>query len=218
MSVLTVPRTIAGLQYKALRYPSQLLETRVVAAYLPDESGVRLAFERVLGTLDATAGSLFADEALQHRGEALRRRALKVEKVVALEEKAAARRTEAEQKLAQEKQAAEQEKARVQQQHEAEAARLKAERDAEKQAIARKAAERQKADETAIRSQTEAILSAERDRIDAQEAKIEARVATSTAQPKQQLQQASKTAKAAKQKAQDAETLSALAKAEKSSR
>ena len=57
MNVLTVPRAVVKLEYKALRYPSHLLDTKVIAALLPIESGVRLAYERLLGGLDSAAGS-----------------------------------------------------------------------------------------------------------------------------------------------------------------
>ena len=215
---MTVLTAVASLPYKAVRYPYQLVESRLVTAYLPEESSIRLAYERMLGSLDSTAGALFHDEGLKRRGQELRYRTEKVKKVVALEEKAAERRAEAAAKLEREKDAAAKDKARIQQEHEAEAARLKAEREAEKQAIARKAAERQRADEDQILDKTEAILAAERDRLDAEEARVEARVEVATQQPKKQLEKARKTAKSAKAKEHDAEVLSAMADEEKASR
>ncbi len=172
---MTVLTTVATLQYKAWRLPSQLVETRLVAPYLPRTSGVRIAYERVLGTLDSTAGALLGDEDLQRRGDVLRQRVEKAERVAAIQHEAAERRA-AGQELEQRKQQAEaEEKARVQQEHEAEAARHRA----EAELLARKAAERQRAEEGHERDASEAILAAERDRLDAEEAKIQARVAVS---------------------------------------
>jgi hypothetical protein len=142
MSALT---TVATLQYKAWRYPAQLVETRLVSTYLPRTSSARLAFERVLGTLDSTAGSLLGDETLQQRGDVLLQRV---------------------------------EKQSIQREHEAEADRLKAERDAEAAAVARKAEQRQRGDGSRPREASEVILAAERDRLDAREARVEARVVT----------------------------------------
>lgn len=170
---MTVLTTVATLQYKAWRLPSQLVETRLVAPYLPRTSGVRIAYERVLGTLDSTAGALLGDEGLQQRGDVLRQRVEKAERVAAIQQEAAERR-ETEQQLAQEKQQAEaEEKARTQREHEEEAARHRV----EAELVARKAAERQRAEDGRVRDASEAILAAERDRLDAEEAKVKARVA-----------------------------------------
>ena len=74
MNLLTVPRTVIRWEYQLLRYPTHLLETKVVAARLPEDSAVRLAFERILGTLDLNAGVLLADPALTAQGRTLARR------------------------------------------------------------------------------------------------------------------------------------------------
>jgi hypothetical protein len=218
MDALTVPRTLAGLQYKALRYPSQLIEQQLVAARLPETSGVRLAFERALGTVDSLAGRLLRDDVLAHRGRALRRHAEVVEKAVSLEQKAAQRKAEADAALRKQTQQAEEQKARVQAEHEQEAARLKAERDAEQAAIERKAAARKRADASAITSKTEALLAAERDQLDAQESKIEARVETAAAAPKAKLRKAADKVQGAADKKVEADALAMLAQREKASR
>lgn len=215
MSVLTLPRTVVGLEYKAIRYPAQLLETKVVAVRLAEDNPVRLGYERFLGTLDTTAGKLLADEALSDRGRVLTRRVEVLGKAIALETKAAERKAQADAELRATNEQAAQEKARIQREHEQTAARLKAERDAEAQAVERKAEARKRADDKAIVDSSQAIIAAERDRLDAQKAKIEARVATQTAAPKAELKTAGKNAQAAAEKRADAERLEALREAEK---
>lgn len=214
MSLMTVPRTILGLEYKAVRYPAQLVETKLVAPRFAEDSPVRLSFERFLGTLDTTAGKLLADEALSDRGRVLTRRVEVLNKAVALEAKAAERKAEADAELKAKNQKAAEEKARIQTEHEQAAARLKAEREAEAQAVTRKAEARKRADEKAIVDSSQALIAAERDRLDAQKAKIEARVQTQTAEPKAQLKAASKGAQVAAERREDADRLKALRETE----
>ena len=95
MDLLTVPRTLAGVEYKLLRYPSQVFATKVVAARLPAESGLRLAYERLLGNLDLRIGALLADQGLTDRGRVLTRRAEGEEQSVTLATKAVQRRNRA---------------------------------------------------------------------------------------------------------------------------
>lgn len=218
MNVLTVPRTVAAYEYKALRFPAQLLETRLIAAKFPEESTVRLAFERLLGTLDSTAGALFADEALKTRGRALSRRAEIVEKAVELEAKAQQRKQEADATLHAEREQAAADKRRVQQEHDRKAKQIKAEREAAQAAVSQKAKAREKAEDTAIAAKTEATVAAERDRLDAQAASIEARVDVPTAAPKAQLDKAVKDTAAAQKTKGDADRLAQLADAEKQAR
>lgn len=207
MNALTLPRTLVGLEYRAVRYPAQLLETKVVALRLPDDHPFRLGYERILGNLDLTAGKLLADPALTNRGRALTRRVDVLTTAIALEEKANERRSAADAELRAEQQRAQQEKDQIQAEHEREAARLKAEREAEAVALERKAAARQRADDKAIVDSTQAIIAAERDRLDAEKARIEARVAIQTAAPKAQLSAANKSVQAAAKLRADADQL-----------
>lgn len=218
MKVLTVPRSAVALEYKALRFPAQLVETKLIAPYLPAESGVRLAFERFLGALDSTAGSLLGDQALADRGRALSRRADVIEKAAVLEDKARARKDEADAQLSKENKEAEAEKARIQQEHERKAAQLKLEREAARKAVEQKADAREKAEAAAITSKAQATIAAERDRLDEQEAKIAARVEARTAAPKAQLKKAVTDTQTAQQKKADADRLAQLAETERSSR
>lgn len=215
MNVMTLPRTVIGLEYKAVRYPAQLLETKVFAARLAEDNPLRLGFERFLGTLDSTAGKLLADEALSDRGRVLTRRVDVLGKAVALETKAAERKAEADAELRAQNERAAQEKARIQSEHEQQAARLKAEREAEAKALEQRAAARKRADTKAIVDSSQAIIAAERDRLDAEEAKISARVETQTAAPKAQLKAAAKGAQAAAERRADADRLKALRESEK---
>ena len=74
MNALTIPRAVAGAEYTVIRLPLSVLETHVMERYLPEESPVRLGFERALGTLDATIGRVLSDPELNRRGAALARR------------------------------------------------------------------------------------------------------------------------------------------------
>lgn len=210
MNVLTIPRTLAGLEYKAVRYPAQLVETKIIAARLADDHPVRLSYERFLGTLDSTFGKLLADEALADRGRVLTRRADVLVKAAVLEEKAEQRRAEADAELAARNKKAEQERADIEAEHQREAARLKAERDAEAKALEQKAEARKRADSKTIVESSQAILAAERDRLDAEKAKIEARVKTQTAAPKAQLKAAVNSAEVAQERRADADQLESL--------
>jgi hypothetical protein len=215
MNVLTIPRTIVGLEYKAVRYPAQLIETKVVAARLEEDHPVRLGYERFLGTLDTTAGKLLDDKTLADRGRVLTRRVDVLGKAVALEAKAAERKAEADAEFRAKNEQAAQEKAAIRTEHEQTAARLKAEREAEAKSIERKAQARKRADDKAIVDSTQAIIAAERDRLDEQKAQIEARVQTQTAAPKAQLKDAAKNVQAASARRSDAERLESLREAEK---
>jgi Carbohydrate-binding module 48 (Isoamylase N-terminal domain) len=74
MSLITIPRRVAKLEYSAVRLPFALVGRHVVGRYWDDEAGVRRNFERLLGSLDQFAGRLLGDEDISRRGHALRRR------------------------------------------------------------------------------------------------------------------------------------------------
>jgi hypothetical protein len=73
MNLFTVRRSMAKLEYRAMRLPLALLEERVVARYWREEGFFRLGFERFLGSLDEIAGWLLADDGISERGQALMR-------------------------------------------------------------------------------------------------------------------------------------------------
>lgn len=95
MDLLTVPRALAAVEYKVLRYPSQVFATRVVAVRLPEGSGLRLAYERLFAALDSRVGALLADQELADRGRALSSRADVLGPAVTLAVRAAQRRERA---------------------------------------------------------------------------------------------------------------------------
>lgn len=66
-----VARTIAKLQYAAVRLPFTLLDEGVVARYWDRDAAVRVGFERWLGSLDLLAGRILADDEISRRGHAL---------------------------------------------------------------------------------------------------------------------------------------------------
>ena len=74
MDPIALPRSIAKLQYAAVRLPFTVLEQRVVARHRGEGAFVRLGFELWLGSLDRFAGWLLADEQISRRGQALLQR------------------------------------------------------------------------------------------------------------------------------------------------
>jgi hypothetical protein len=75
MNITAIWRSIARLQYAAVRLPFTVVEKGVVASQWGEGAPVRLGFELSLGRLDRFAGWLLADEQVSRRGQALLRRA-----------------------------------------------------------------------------------------------------------------------------------------------
>ena len=88
MNLTALPRSIARLQYAAVRLPFTVLDDRVVASYWGQGASVRLGFELFLGSLDRFAGWLLADEQISRRGQTLMRRTGQPAKAGAPETKA----------------------------------------------------------------------------------------------------------------------------------
>lgn len=216
MNVLTVPRTVAGLEYKALRLPATVGASLV--GRLDEESRIRLAFEKALGSVDAAVGRFLADEGLTRRGTALSRRAEILETAVVLEEKAELRKAQAAQDLKEKKAAAGEQRRHADQEKAEETRRLREQEKAEKKAAAVEATAKERAAAGAIRAETAAELQAERDRVAAAEAAIEKRVEERTAAPKAQLEQAVERKSNADAERAAADRLSELASAEKARR
>lgn len=218
MKVLTAPRAAAALEYRALRAPAQLIQTKLVARYLPAESGLRLGVERALGTIDKAAGRLLDDPALVRRGESLCRHADVLETAVALEEKARLRREEAaatvetEKKKAavQRKKAAETQQAAARQVRQDE---LVAKRDAERIAQARADAAIAAVDRT-----VEAVVATQEQKVKSAEVRIDKRLAARTAAPSAKLRDAAATRAAAAREKTEAERLAQLAATERAAR
>jgi hypothetical protein len=74
MNLFTMSRSMARLEYTAVRLPFTLLDERIVARYWHDQGLFRLGFQRFLGSIDELAGWLLADDDISRRGQALTRR------------------------------------------------------------------------------------------------------------------------------------------------
>jgi hypothetical protein len=74
MDPTAIPRSIARLQYVAVRLPFTVVDERVVARHWSEGAFVRQGLERSLGLLDRFAGWLLADEQISQRGQALLQR------------------------------------------------------------------------------------------------------------------------------------------------
>lgn len=99
MKLTQLPFAALRLQYRVARFPLQLVEDRV-AARLAEDAPVRLFFERSLGTVDATVGSLLGDAELGRRGAALIERSDTLRRAAELEATAETKRREADAQFA----------------------------------------------------------------------------------------------------------------------
>ena len=73
-NLFNVWRSMAKLEYTAVRLPFTLLDERVVARHWHDQGLFRLGFQRFLGSIDELAGWLLVDDDISGRGQALTRR------------------------------------------------------------------------------------------------------------------------------------------------
>lgn len=217
MSMLTIPRKVAAVEYTALRLPFTLLETRLIGR-LDSESKVRLGFEKALGTLDVTVGRAIADASLRHRGAQLSRRADVLAKAVALEEKAAARRKTADAELRQAKQIADQKRDDAQHRAELEANQLLEKREAEQRAVEQKAKAEADAKLAVIDQQAQASVDHVEKVLDERVDAISRRTQARTTQPKAQLKEAAALTGEAARERKSADRLGELASAEKAKR
>lgn len=218
MNVLTLPRSVAAIEYKALRLPATLLQTQVVVRFLEEDSKLRLGFERALGALDEKAGSLLSNKALADRGRVLRRRSEILGKAVQLEEVADQRAAAAEATLREgRKKAAKTREQAVLAERQGVQDALREEQ-AEKARIEREAADRAKAEKKRVAAQTQAKVKAVTSTLDAQESRIDATEKARTAAPTAQLEDAVAQKKTADAERAKAERLAQLADAERESR
>jgi hypothetical protein len=218
MNVLTVPRTVVALQYKALRFPSKVVEQQLVGRFLAQDSALRLGVERSLASLDAGVGRFLQDEGLVRRGTAVARKADALELASSLEEKAAQRKDEAEQALQEQKQAVAVQRVQAARNKSERTAEIAHEEVAEKRVAKEKAKAREQAAADAINKSADAKLKHEQQRLEVQQDRIETRTQARTAAPKAQLDKAvDRSAKAAAERS-DADRLAQLAAAERESR
>ena len=74
MNLFTILRSMAKLEYTAVRLPFTLRDERTVSRYWHDQGLFRLGFQRFLGSVHELAGWLLADDDISRRGQALTRR------------------------------------------------------------------------------------------------------------------------------------------------
>jgi hypothetical protein len=217
MNVLTLPRYVAALEYKAMRLPATLLQSQV-AVLFDEDSKVRLGFERALGALDETAGTWFADDSLSDRGRVLRRRSEILGKAVQLEEVADQRKAAAEATLREATEKAERTRqAARSNQREGVQEVLRAEQ-AEKQRIEQTAKSRVQAEKNRVEDEARAKARAVTSQLDSQEARIDATEKARTAAPKAQLTEATQEKQTADAERAKADRLADLAAAERDTR
>jgi len=218
MDVLTVPKTIASLEYTALRLPLTLVETQVVARLFGEESGVRLGFEKALGTVDMTVGRWIGDDRRATRGAALSRRAEVLAKAVRLEQKAATRKEQATSELHEAREAADQRRKQADRRAHVDVQAVRTEQKSETRAAEQKAQATASARRTTVEQERKAKLDSEQRRLDSQVSSIDKRTSARAAAPKAQLDDAVKASKGAAKQKQTAARLGRLADAEKTSR
>ncbi len=98
MKILEIPFAVLRFQYQIARIPFQLIETQL-AGRLTSEAPARLFYERSLGSLDATVGSLLSDPELAKRGTAVVERSDALGRAAKLDAKATAKREQADAEL-----------------------------------------------------------------------------------------------------------------------
>lgn len=218
MNVLTVPRTVASLEYTALRLPLTLVQHQVVERFLDEESSLRLGFEKAVGTLDSTVGKCLGDQELRRRGATLSRRADMLGVAATLEDKASTRREEAAAELKQAKEDAAQQRKQAQETARSEAKALRDKQQAERRVAKESAQAEARAKTEAVERETRAKLETEQSTLDHRLEAIDSRTAARTAAPKAQLEDAVQVAADAAKERQTADRLEQLASAEKESR
>ncbi|KKW66103.1 IF2 family translation initiation factor [Mycolicibacterium elephantis] len=90
MKITDVPFAVLRFQYQLARFPLQVIEDRVVAR-MDAEAPARLFYERSLGKLDVTVGSVLDAPEVEQRGTALLERSDALRRAVQLEETATER-------------------------------------------------------------------------------------------------------------------------------
>jgi hypothetical protein len=210
-------RTLLHLPYHAARMPLAVMDAKLVKR-LPADSPPRLAFERILGSLDVVAGRVLNDRHVEDRGAQLRDHADLLGDAVELEHDAAQRRSAAQETVRQAEQQAESLRAAAQREqregvHEA----VENERE-EKQAAARRA----RAQASAAKQQADAraanrLAAVEQKRRQA-EAGVQARTSRAVAAAKSELDEAAEKRSAARARRAEADELGKLSNAKQQAR
>lgn len=98
MKISEAPLAVLRFHYRIARFPLQLIEDRVVNR-ISSEAPARLLYERSLGMLDSTVGSVLGDATLAERGAALVERSDTLGRAGQLDAQAALRKAQADAKL-----------------------------------------------------------------------------------------------------------------------
>jgi hypothetical protein len=217
MRITRVPFTILRFQYQLVRFPLQLVEERVMAR-MGTEAPARLFYERSLGVLDATVGSVLGDPRLRRRGALLAERSDTLSRAAALEANATQKQQQADAELKTKRDEAieDQKEARAAKQHAVEEARTAAaarKRAATETAEQRTAAAKRQADEEAGRRK-KAAEEAKR----AEQASIRAAEEKARAAAKSKLDDAEAKRRDAMSKRAQADRVEELADVEKAKR
>lgn len=151
MNVLEIPLSILKFQYKIVRIPLGLFETKVVDT-LDSEAPARLVYEHTVGALDKKVGTILGDSAIAQRGAEQVKHADDLARAVTLEAEADAAEAAADAKLNTARETAETERVAAEDaaREAAEEARATAEQrkiDAAEEADRQAAAEKKKADD-----------------------------------------------------------------------
>lgn len=217
MKITRVPLAVLGFQYRIARLPLQVIEDQM-AARMGAEAPVRLFYERALGTLDATVGSMLGDSTLKMRGSALAERADSLSRAARLDAAATAKeeRAGAELDATLDKAAEDQKQAQHAKLSDISDARTEAEQRktaAAEAADKRTAAAKQQTDEVAAQ-RTRSVEEAKRDA----QAKIRAREDKASAAARSKLDDAQAKRNDAESKRAQADRVEELADLEKQKR
>lgn len=218
MIITAVPRAVLQLQYHAVRLPIMVVHTRILGRYLPEDSPLRLSFERVLGSLDSTAGRLLADQTLQQRGTAMRQHAAVRTAAAQLEHVAQRRRGQAEQQLTAVTEDTAGRRKQAQRNLRDDIAETLRDEEADKRQVAEQVQARVEAETNqTLAAGGERLAALDEQRIAAQ-ARIDTREQQATAQPKEALKAAGNEKSDADQRRGDADRLNHLAANERNQR
>ncbi len=170
---------VLSTPYKLARLPLSLFDSTVTER-LPEGSAPRLVVDRAIGSADRLAGSLLRDPAIAERGAARLERSHRLATATHLEERAAAKRAQAEDRAVTGLERADEAEEQGKQQARAEADEAEARKKAaaEKRAAARKdaASQRKEREKAAARTQRSSAQAKAKDRLeDAGETKKSAR-------------------------------------------
>lgn len=94
MTITDLPFAVLRLQYRLARTPLQLFESSVISR-MDTEAPRRLLFERAVGSIDATVGSLLRDRDLEQSGITRIERAVELAEAARLDEVAEQQRRQA---------------------------------------------------------------------------------------------------------------------------